>query len=171
LGFRAVVFDGLLMLFLTFTMGLYAFIFFRVFGSFNILAFSIGALSGLLPGLAMGLTYTRNLEKTGEIRVSYQTLRFILLILGGVLLIFIGVLFLVLFSGVEARGQFLSFLFPVAPVLVLGRITVLLRWESKNKLRIIIGYDAFGFVRRIYTTSQIDKSEEIEVENKSNQLI
>jgi hypothetical protein len=153
LGFRAVVFDGLLMLFLTFTMALYGFIFFPVFGGFNVLAFSVGVLSGLLPGLAMGLTYTRGLEKTGEIRVSYHTLRFVLLIISGVLLIFIGVFFLVLFLGVEARGQFLSFLFPVAPFFVLGRITLLLRWESKHKLRIMVGYDAYGFVRRVYTTS------------------
>jgi hypothetical protein len=145
MGFRAVALDGL-MLFFT---GLSGFLYLGIFG-LNILAFSLGVLSGLVSGLAMGLTFARGLEKTGEVRVSYQTLSFILLILGGVLLIFIGFL---LALGGNTRIQSVNFLWPAASFLLLGRITVFLRWESKHKSHIIFGYNAYGLLRRIYTTS------------------
>jgi hypothetical protein len=145
MGFRAVALDGL-MLFFT---GLSGFLYLGILG-LNILTFSLGVLSGLVSGLAMGLTFTRGLEKTGEVRVSYQTLSFILLILGGVLLIFIGIL---LALEVDARIQFINFLWPAASFLLLSRITVFLRWESKHKSHIIFGYNAYGLLRRIYTTS------------------
>ena len=145
MGIRAVALDGLILVFT----GLISFLYLGISG-LDVLAFSLGVLSGLVSGLAMGLTFTRGLEKTGEVRVSYQTLSFILLILFGVLLIFIGVLSPL---EVNARVQFVNFLWPAASFLLLGRITVFLRWESKHKLHIIFGYNAYGVLRRIYTTS------------------
>jgi len=145
MGIRAVALDGL-MLFFT---GLSGFLYLGIFG-LAVLTFSLGVLSGLVSGLAMGLTFARGLEKTREVRVTYQTLSFILLILGGVLLIFIGAL---LALEVDARIQFINFLWPAASFLLLGRITVFLRWELKHKLHIRFGYNAYGFLRRIYTTS------------------
>jgi len=134
------------MLFFT---GLSGFLYLGIFG-LAALSFSLGVLSGLVSGLAMGLTFVRGLAETGEVRVSYQTLSFFLLVLGGVLLIFIGV---TLALEVDARIQFINFLWPAASFLLLGRITVFLRWELKHKLHIIFGYNAYGFLRRIYTTS------------------
>jgi uncharacterized membrane-anchored protein len=145
MGIRAVALDGL-MLFFT---GLSGFLYLSILG-LNILTFSLGVLSGLVSGLAMGLTFTRGLEETGEVRVSYQTLSSFLLILGGVLLIFIGFL---LALGGNTRIQSVNFLWPAASFLLLGRITVFLRWESKHKSHIIFGYNAYGLLRRIYTTS------------------
>jgi hypothetical protein len=145
MGIRAVALDGL-MLFFT---GLTGFLYLGIFG-LNILTFNLGVLLGLVSGLAMGLTFTKELKKTGEVRISYQTLSFILLILSGVLLIFIGV---VLALEIDTRIQLINFLWPAASFLLLGRITVFLRWESKHKLHIILGYSLYGVLRRIYTTS------------------
>ena len=145
MGFRALALDGLMLFFTGFS----GFLYLGIFG-LAVLSFSFGVLSGLVSGLVMGLMFVRGLEKTGEVKVSYQTLSFILLVLGGVLLIFIGV---TLALEVDARIQFINFLWPAASFLLLGRITVFLRWESKHKLRIRFGYNAYGFLRRIYTTS------------------
>lgn len=145
MGIRAVALDGLILVFT----GLSCFLYLGIFG-LDVLAFSLGVVSGLVSGLSMGLMFVRGLEKTGEVRVSYQTLSFVLLILGGVLLILIGVLSAL---EVDARVQFVNFLWATASSLLLGRITLFLRWESKHKLHIIFGYNAYGVLCRIYTTS------------------
>ena len=148
MGIRAVALDGLILVFT----GLISFLYLGISG-LDVLAFSLGVLSGLVSGLAMGLTFARDLEETGEVRVRYQTLSFILLILGGVLLILIGILGILLALEVDARIQLVNFLWATASFLLLGRITFFLRWESKHKLHIIFGYNAYGVLRRIYTTS------------------
>jgi hypothetical protein len=145
MGFRAVALDGLTLFFTGFS----GFVYLGILG-LDVLPFSFGVLSGLVSGLAMGLSFVRGLAETGEVRVSYQTLSFILLVFGGVLLILIGVL---LALEVDARIQFINFLWPAASFLLLGRIAVFLRWELKHKSRIMFGYNVYGLLRRIYTTS------------------
>jgi len=145
MGFRAVALDCLT-LFLT---GLMGFVYLGVFG-LGVLPFSFGALSGLVCGVAMGMRFVRGLAETGEVRVSCRTLSFILLTFGGVLLILIGAL---LALDVDAKIQFLNFLWPLAFFLYAGRIAVFLRWELKHRLHIMFGYSAYGLLRRIYTMS------------------
>jgi len=145
MGFRAIALDGLTLFFT----GLSGFLYLGVFG-LDAPTFSLGVLSGLISGLAMGLTFTRGLEETGEVRVSYQTLSFFLLIFAGVLSILVGVL---LILDIDAKIRLINFLWPAASFLVLGRITVFLRWESKHKSHIMFGYNWYGLLRRIYTTS------------------
>ena len=145
MGFRAIALDGL-MLFFT---GLSGFLYLGMFG-LDVPIFSVGVLSGLVSGLAMGLTFTRGLEETGEVRVSYQTLSFFLLIFAGALSILVGVL---LILDIDAKIRLINFLWPAASFLSLGRITVFLRWESKHKSHIMFGYNAYGLLRRIYTAS------------------
>lgn len=145
MGFRAIAIEGLV-LFLT---GLNSFVYLGVYG-LDVPIFSLGLLSGFVSGVAMGLTFARGLEKKGEIRVSYQTLRFILLIFAGIVSIFLGVL---LILDLEAKIRLLSFVYPAVSFLLLGQIAVFLRWELKHKVHIMFGYGAFGLLRRIYTTS------------------
>ncbi len=145
MGVRAVFLDGL-MLFLTGLLG------FSIVGGFglSVVAFSFGVVVGLFSGVAMGMRFVRGLAEKGEVRVSYRIMLFLLLVFCGVLSILVGFLFVM---DMDTQIQLLNFLWPAVCFLALGRIVVFLRWELKHKLCIRLGYNAFGVLRRIYTTS------------------
>jgi hypothetical protein len=144
MGFRAVALDGLT-LFFTGLLGS------SIVGRFglNVVAFSLGVLVGLVSGTVIGMRFGKGLAEKGEVRLSHRIMLFLLLVFGGVLSIFVGVLFIL---DIETKIQLVNFLWPAVSFFALGRIVVFLRWELKHKLRIRFGSNAFGVLSRIYTT-------------------
>jgi uncharacterized membrane protein SirB2 len=118
----------------------------------------------LITGLMVGSIISASLAKRDLNRLARDkeirslTMVVSVLFVVGTILILSGILFVVLFTGLPGwiQGGFLSTTFAAVSVFIIVRYTLFLRWEKKNKMRILQNRSRFFVVPQSGTNNTVD---------------
>jgi uncharacterized membrane protein SirB2 len=118
----------------------------------------------LITGLMVGSIISASLAKRDlnrlarDMEIRPMTMVMEVLFVVGIMIIFSGIIIYVLFTGLPGwiQGGFLSTTFAAVSVFIIVRYTLFLRWEKKNKMRILQNRSRFFVVPQSGTNNTVD---------------